>query len=163
MTTTRRALVGGVAAFLVIGGVPRRGAAQPKEPRLTLRVGKAAWTYTEEQLRAMATDTLPNLKATKKKPAIPLEVLLFRDTKVAPDRVEMVFLIGDKITVLRGGDLKYLDKLVLATGEPKGGKLHKWSLAPEDEATYKAVSPHMGSRRKGGIYRIDIVLKGEPQ
>lgn len=163
MTTTRRALVAGLTVFLVGGGLPGRGEPQTTEPRLTLRVGKASWTYTEEQLRAMATDTLPNLKGTKKKPAIPLEVLLFRDTKVAPDRVEMVFLIGDKITVLRDSDLKYFDKLVLATGEPKGGKLHKWSLAPEDEATYKAVSAHMGSRRKGGIYRIDIVLKGEQQ
>lgn len=142
---------------------PGGGHDQAKASGIVVRLGTAAWTYTEEQLRLMATDYLPNQKGTRRKPAIPLEVLLFRDTRVSPDRVFMVFVIGEKITVLRGDDLRYLDRLVVATGEPKGNVPHKWSLAAEDEDTYRKLSAHMGSRRKGGIYRIDIVLKGESQ
>ncbi|MBI4562435.1 MAG: hypothetical protein HY724_10365 [Candidatus Rokubacteria bacterium] len=135
--------------------------AQQQAPQITVRVGNAAWTYTHEQLLAMANDTLPNLKGTRQKPAIPLETILFRDTGLSPEKVQMVVIIGSKTTVLRGNELKYLDKLVLATGPDKGGRPHPWAMAAEDEQTYKLLAPHMGSRRKHGIYRIDIVPKGE--
>jgi len=135
--------------------------AQQREPVITVRYGKTAKTYTREQLLAMATEMLPNLKGTRKKPAIPLETILFKDTGITRDRVERVFLIGKKSTILRGNDLAYLNRLVLATGPDKDGKPHMWALAPKDEETYKAVRAHIGSRRKGGIYRIDIHLKGD--
>ena len=135
--------------------------AQQREPVITVRYGKTAKTYTHDQLLAMATEMLPNLKGTRKKPAIPLETILFKDTGITRDRVERVFLIGKKSTILRGNDLAYLNRLVLATGPDKDGKPHMWALAPKDEETYKAVRAHIGSRRKGGIYRIDIHLKGD--
>jgi len=135
--------------------------AQQMEPVITVRYGKTAKTYTREQLLAMATEMLPNLKGTRKKPAIPLETILFKDAGITRDRVERVFLIGKKSTILRGNDLAYLNRLVLATGPDKDGTPHMWALAPKDEETYKAVRAHMGSRRKGGIYRIDIHLKGD--
>jgi len=135
--------------------------AQQREPVITVRYGKAARTYTREQLLALATETLPNMKGTRKKPAIPFETILFKDTRITRDKVERVILIGKKTTILRGNDLAYLNRLVLVTGADKDGKPHMWALAPKDEETYKAVSAHMGSRRKGGIYRIDIHLKGD--
>jgi len=107
----------------------------------------------------MATETIPNMKRTRKKPAVPLDTLLSKTTGLTPDKVERVFLIGKKSTILRGNDLAYLNRLVLASGLDKDGKPHMWALAPKDEETYRAVSAHMGSRRKGGIYRIDIHLK----
>jgi hypothetical protein len=134
--------------------------AQQVKPVLTVRYGKVARTYTHDQLLALATGTLPNMKGTRKKPAIPFETILFKDTGITRDKVERVFLIGKKSTILRGNDLAYLNRLVLATGPDKDGKPHMWALAPTDEETYKVVRAHMGSRRKGGIYRIDIHLKG---
>lgn len=152
----------GMAALALVwcasGGIAN---AQQKEQSITVRVGKSARTYTQQQLVAMATDTIVNLKGNRKKPAIPFGTVLFKDAKLSPKEIEMIFVIGDKITILRGDDLKYLDKMVLASGPDKGEKPHKWSLAARDEETYKAVSAHMGSRRKGNIYRIDIVLKGD--
>jgi len=132
-----------------------------KDSTITVRVGNAARRYTREQLLAMATETIPNLKGTRKKPAIPLVTILFKDTGAKPEDVEMVFVIGERTTILRGNDLAYLNKLVLATGPDKGGKPHTWSLASKDEEAYKAIHPHMGSRRKGDIYRIDVVLKAD--
>lgn len=150
-----------LAVFWLSAFAPLKAVAQQKEPTITVRLGKSVSTYTGEQLRAMATDTLPNLKGTRKKPAIPLETLLLKNTGVKPDKIHMVFILGDKITILRGSTLAYLGKMVIATGPEKGGKPHKWSLAPKDEETYKAVYAQMGSRRKGNIYRIDIVLKDD--
>ena len=139
--------------------------AEEKEPSIMVRTGSStAWTYTHRQLLAMATDALTNMKGSRKKPAIPLASILSKDTKIAPEKIAMVFVIGEKITVLRGKDLSYLSKLVLATGPDKAGKPHEWTLAPRDEETYKAMSAStMGSMRKKGVYRIDIVLKEDQQ
>jgi hypothetical protein len=134
---------------------------QQKAPSITVRIGRTAWTYTNDQLRVMATEKVSNLKGNRQKPAVPLETVLFKDTKLAPDKVHMIFVMGSKVTVLRGDDLKHLDKLVLATGPDKGDKPHHWTMMPRDEESYKALAPHMGSRRKGKIYRIDIVPKPE--
>jgi len=148
-----------LVGVLVWGLAAAAGSAQPGAPILTVRYGKVARTYTRDQLLAMATEAIPNLKGTRKKPAIPLEALLFKETGIPRDKVERVFLIGKKTTILRGRSLAYLDRLVLATGPDKDGRPHMWALAPKDEETYRAVAAHMGSRRKGGIYRIDIHLK----
>ena len=142
---------------------PRVQAAE-KEPSIIVRTGSStAWTYTHRQLLAMATDALTNMKGSRKKQAIPLVSILSKDTKIAPEKIAMVVVIGEKITVLRGKDLSYLSKLVLATGPDKAAMPHEWALAPRDEETYKAISASMGSRRKKGVYRIDIVLKDDQQ
>jgi hypothetical protein len=135
--------------------------AQQKAPSITVRIGKAAWTYTNEQLRAMATDKVANLKGNRQKPAIPLETVLFKDTKLTAEKVQMIFVMGSKITVLRGDDLKHLTRLVLASGADKGDQPHQWAMMPRDEESYKLLAPHMGSRRKSKVYRIDIVPKPE--
>jgi hypothetical protein len=128
---------------------------------IVVRLGKSAQAYTHEQLMAMASEKLQNLKGTRQKPAIPLLTLLTKDLGVRAEEIDRLFVLGSKITVLRGDDLQHLDKLVLASGRDKSGKPHHWALAARDEATYKRLSAHMGSRRKGGIYRIDIVRRGE--
>jgi len=159
-----------VLLTLIIGwlAVPPRAlmahTAQKRETdnSILLRIGSASWTYSHKQLVAMATDAISNMKETRKKAAVPLTAILFKDTKMVPERVHMVFVIGDSLTtVLRGNDLAYLNKLVLATGPDKGGKPHQWALTTQDEEAYKALRPHMGARRKHGVYRIDIVLKGD--
>ena len=161
MGKVRTMILAMLVVVLMWGFSSPMGWAQQKDPVLTVRIGKVSRTYTREQLLALATETLPNMKGTRKKPAIPLETILFKDTGIPRDKVERVILIGKKTTILRGNDLAYLNRLVLATGSDKDGKPHMWALAPKDEETYKAVSAHMGSRRKGGIYRIDIHLKGD--
>lgn len=132
-----------------------------EENTIVVRTGSAFWTYTHEQFLAMAPDAISNMKGTRKKPAIPLQTLLLKDTKLSPKQIGMIFVIGEKITILRGNDLNYLGKLVLATGPEKQGKPHPWSLTTDDEETHKALMPHMGARRKQGIYRIDIVRKAD--
>lgn len=132
-----------------------------REQTVTLRAGKAAWTYPDSQLLAMATDTLPNLKGNRKKPAIGLDRLIASDAKISSDRMEMIVVIGEIVTILRGADLTNLDKVVLATGRDKGGKRHDWALAARDENAYMAISPTIGSGRKHGVYRIDVILKGD--
>jgi hypothetical protein len=135
--------------------------AKPRESdgSITLRSGSSVWTYKRDQLVAMATETIPNQRGNRKKPSISLEKILFKDTKLTPDKVEMIFFIGNKITVLRGNDIAYLSALVLAAGPDKEGKPHHWALAAKDKEAYRALAPHMGAIRKPGIYRIDIVRK----
>jgi len=139
--------------------------AEEKEPSIMVRTGSStAWTYTHRQLLDMATDTLTNMKGSRQKKAIPLTLILSKDTKIAPERIAMVVFSGEKVTVLRGKDVAYLSKFVLVTGPEKAGMPHAWTLAPRDEETYKAISASMlGSRRKKGIYRIDIVCKDDEQ
>ena len=159
----RATVLTALACALAAGTGPSWGQAQPKAAEITVRIGKEAWTYTREQLLAMATLTLPNQKGTRENPAIPLGDLLFKDTGLSPDTIHMVFLIGNivgsKILILRGTDLSHLDKLVLITGPNKGDRRHLWALAPKDEESYRTIAPFMGSPRKRGIYRIDIVPK----
>jgi len=155
-----------VLAFLVASASsPFWVHAQQKDPEMTVRIGKVAWTYTREQLLAMATMTLLNRKGNREKPAVLLPTVLFKDTGLSPEKLHMVFLmsniVGSKIIILRGNDLAYVDRLVLASGPDKGDKRHQWALVPKDEASYRAVAPLFGSERKRGIYRIDIVPKAD--
>jgi hypothetical protein len=153
-----------VAAFLLPLALPGSWALahemhKQQENTIVLRVGSSSWTYTHAQLVAMAKDKIPNMKGTRQKPFIPLQTILLKDTNLKRDQIGMIFVIGEKITILRGNDLNYLDKLILATGPDKGGKPHPWALTTEDEVTHKALMPHMGWRRKVAIYRIDIVRR----
>ena len=155
-----------VLAFLVASAAsPCWAQAQQKDPEMTVRIGKAAWTYTREQLLAMATMTLLNRKGNGEKPAVLLSTVLFKDTGLSPEKLHMVFLmsniVGSKIIILRGNDLAHVDRLVLTSGPDKGDRRHHWALVPKDEASYKAVAPLFGSERKRGIYRIDIVPKAD--
>jgi hypothetical protein len=155
--------VAGAALGLTGAGVSvAQSPAPPRPPQtVTLRAGKAAWVYSDAQLLAMATDLLPNLKGNRKKPAIGLDRLIARDARIGSDRIDMIVVIGEIVTLLRGADLTNLDKLVLATGRDKGGQRHDWALAARDEKAYMAISPSIGSGRKHGIYRIDVILKGD--
>lgn len=130
-----------------------------KDPTITVRISGTAWTYTHDQLLPMATATLSNRRGNRQNPAIPLDRILFKDTGVKPENVLQVFLIGAKVSVLRGDDLAYLGRLALKTGPDKQGKRHPWSLAPLDDEAFKAVAKHMGSHRRKEIYRINLVLK----
>lgn len=158
---TGRIVLAGLAAGAV-GLSLSLAAAQPREQTVTVRAGKAAWVYSDARLLAIATERLPNLKGTRMKPAIGLDRLLARETGLDPGQMAMVVVIGEIVTLLRGPDLAHLDKLVLATGPDKGGRRHDWALAARDEKAYMALSPSIGSGRKHGIYRIDIILKSEP-
>ena len=161
MTNVRTITIAALALLLSLGGTPLWAQGEEKDPQITLRVGKNVWTYTHDELLAMATTKIPNQKRTRQKPAIPLETLLFKDTGLKLTEVEIVYVIPREgmITILRGKDLAYIDKLVLATGLDKGKKKHPWAMAAEDEKTYKKLAPTMGSSRKHDINRIDIVLK----
>jgi hypothetical protein len=155
-----------LALALGWGGAAPGAGAQAKvppsagpDPSITVRISGNAWTYSHDQLLAMARASIPNRRGNRQNPAIPLDVILFKDTGLAIDQVQAVFLIGAKVSVLRGGDLAYLSRLALKTGPDKQGRRHPWSLAPLDDEAFRAVAPHMGSHRRKEIYRINIVLK----
>lgn len=160
---TACAVVISVLTGFVTWGPATPGAwAQEKSPDLsiTVRVSDQAWTYSREQLMEMATETLPNRTGSRKNPAILLSRVLFKDTGLSADQIQMVFVITtSKIAVFRGSDLAYLDRLVLKTGPDKRGQPHHWALAPLDAETYRAIAAHMGSPRKKQVYRIDILPK----
>ena len=159
----RATTIGALAALLTWGAASPTVWADEEKPAhsITVKVSdKTTWTYTRAQLLDMATETLPNRTGTRNNPAIPLSKILFKDTGLSADQVQMVFLIGiKKIVVLRGNDLAYLDRLVLKSGLDKAGQPHPWALAPKDDEAYRAVAAHMGSPRKKEIYRIDILPK----
>ncbi len=151
-----------LVSLFAMGTFPFQAQADEEPPAITVQTGKKhIWTYTHEQLLAMAKVDFLNQKGTRMKPAIPLETLLFKDTGMSLDMVREVFISVRQgmITVFRGDDLAYLDNFVLMSGPDKNGQPHFWSMAPEDDATYRAFSSVMGSNRRHDVYRIDITEK----
>lgn len=132
-----------------------------KDPEIKVRLAKQVWTYTHDQLMEMATATIPNLRGTRKKPAVPLASVLYKDTGLKPDDLESVTVVTDHgmPTVIQGKELEFIPKLVLASGEDKGKFGHPWSMAPINEKIYKQLHQTMGSRRRHGVIRIDLVRK----
>lgn len=132
-----------------------------KDPEIQVHLAKQVWTYTHDQLMEMATTTIPNLRGTRKKPAVPLASVLYKDTGLKPEHVESVTVVTDHgmPTVIQGEDLMFIPKLVLASGADKGKFGHPWSMAPINEKIYKQLHQTMGSRRRHGVIRIDIVRK----
>ena len=169
MRKNRKSFFGAMPFFLALCVLPSlvwakeasKKAAPAKDPQIEVRVAKEVWTYTHKQLLEMATTTIPNLRGTRKKPAIPLSSVLYKDTGLSPEQVESVTVITDHgmPTVLQGKDLVFLDKLVLTSGTDKGKFGHPWSMAPINEKIYKKLHKTMGSRRRHGVIRIDIVRK----
>ncbi|MFQ5415848.1 MAG: hypothetical protein ACE5FL_02245 [Myxococcota bacterium] len=131
------------------------------DPSITVRMGNSAWTYSHEQLLAMATTSIPNLRRTKQKKALPLASLLFKDTGLRLDQVDTIFVIpkSGMVTILKGKDLAHVEQLVLATGVDKHGSSHPWAMAAASPQAYEALKRTMGSPRKHKIERIDIVPK----
>ena len=151
-----------LVALFTLGTISFQVHAGQDAPQITVKTGKKHnWTYTHEQLLAMATEEISNQKRTRMKPAIPLEALLFKDTGMSLEMVREVFIMTGHgmITIVRGDDLAFLDKLVLVSGPDKNGKPHIWSLAPDNEAMYRTISHFLGANRKHGVVRIDITEK----
>lgn len=157
-----------LASILLLLGlllVPVGTALAEEEPTLTVRYRSSAWTYSHEELLALATERIGNMRGTGDKPAIPFEVLVLEKTGIPLDEIDMVVTLrgSSQPVILRGNELAMIYKLVLASGEDKPtGEPHEWALATEDEETYQALARTFGSRRKHHVYRIDITPKLEP-
>lgn len=126
---------------------------------LTVRFRSEAWFFTHERLMELSEPTFMNLRGTHKKPAIDFTELLFGQTGVDRDDVELILIFrhSGSPVILRGQALQHLDGLVVTGGDDKlSGEPHVWALAPRDDAAYEALKKELGSLRKRDMYRIDI-------
>lgn len=139
--------------WLAAGALPVPGQERTPAPGLLLKVDKKAWSYTAEQLRAMATVDFKTFRGTKRNPAVPLEGLLTRDTGLRLERVRAVVVIGEtKVLVIEGERLKYLKDLVIKLGP------NQLALAPETEEAAEALKPLWGKPRIEGVERVQVLL-----
>jgi len=138
-----------LAAGVMIG----TGSAQQwRDHSLLLKVGDKSWKYDNEQLKALATKEIGSNRGTKKNPAIPLDLLLTRDTKLPMDRIIGVILVGAQdILFLEGANVAHVKHLVLKFGP------NHLTLMPENEETYRALRPIWGKPRLEDVERIDVV------
>jgi hypothetical protein len=138
-----------VAGFLV---GTSSGQQQWVEHKLLLKVGDKAWNYNNDQLKALATAEIASSRGTKKNPAIPLEVMLTKDTRLPLDRIVGVIVVGGEHTLLIEGQyLPYIKNLVLKFGP------NTFTLMPDSEETYKALRPIWGKPRIEYVERIDVL------
>ncbi|MBI4562436.1 MAG: hypothetical protein HY724_10370 [Candidatus Rokubacteria bacterium] len=136
-------------AIGVLSGVS--GAQQSREHNLLLKVGDRSWKYDKDQLRALATKEVVSSRGSKKNPAIPLDVLLTKDTQLTMDRIIGVVIVGGKhVLLLEGHNLAHLKHLVLKFGP------NHLTLVPETEETYNALKPIWGKPRLEDVERIDV-------
>jgi hypothetical protein len=140
-----------IAAAILTGPLlttPGRG---EEEHHLQLQVGDASWTYEHDQLKPLATKTYMSSRGTKKNPAIPLDVLLTKDSKLPVEGIVGVAIIGeDRSLFLEGDHLAHLKHLWL-----KFGTL-ELTLVPENDQTYKALRAIWGKPRLDGVERIFV-------
>ena len=126
------------------------------EVHLLLKVGDKAWEYHYEQLKPLFTKTVLSSRGTKKNPAVPMDVLLTKDTKLPMERIlGVVFVADDRVLFLEGDKLKLLGRLLLKLGD---NHLTLTAENDEDEA-YKAIKPLLGKHHLSGVERIDIFQK----
>jgi hypothetical protein len=118
---------------------------------LVLKVGDRVWEYHYEQLKPLFTKTVLSTRGTKKNPAVPLNVLLTKDTKLPMERIlGVVFVADDRVLFLEGDNLKLLSHLLLKLGD------NHLTLTPENDETYRAIKPFLGKHHLSGVERIDI-------
>jgi hypothetical protein len=143
------------AGIAVLGAEPIRAAEErAAAPALLLKVDKKAYPYSLDQLKAMATVEYVNFRGTKRDPAVPLDVLVTRDTRLSPERIRMVVVIGEtRVLVIEGERLTYLKDLVLKFGA------NTMSLAPRTPEAEQALRPLWGKPRIEGVERIDVKPK----
>ena len=130
-----------------------------EETVITVRFRSEAWFYSQEGLMDLSEPAFMNLRGTHKKPVVEFTDLIFGQTGVNPDDVEMilVFRHSGSPVILRGAALEQLGNLVVTGGEEKvSGEPHVWALAPKDDAAYNALKKELGSLRKREMYRVDI-------
>lgn len=127
------------------------GQEHEEEAHVLVRLGDRAWEYHPDQLQPLATKEFMSSRGTKKNPAIPLNALLMKDTKVPLERIIGVAVIGeDRVLFLEGEHLRHLTRLLLKIGS------HELTLVPENEETYKALRSILGKPRLEAVERIDI-------
>jgi hypothetical protein len=142
----------GLAAVIIFAALmaTHQGRAE-EEHQLLLQVGDASWTYEHEQLKPLATKTHMSSRGTKKNPAIPLDVLLTKDTKLPVERIVGVAIIGEERSLfLEGGSLAHLKNLWLKFGTKE------LTLVPDTDETYKALRAVWGKPRLDGVERIFV-------
>lgn len=139
-----------LAAVLLLGG-PAMPQSAP-DHHLLLKVGDRSWEYHTKELMALASRSIVSHRGTKKNPAIPLEVLVTKDTGVPVERIIGVIVVGeDKVLFLEGDRLRYLGRLILKFGS------NHLTLAPEDDETLQALRPYWGRGRIEDVVRVDVL------
>lgn len=148
MKAARTVTLAGLAIIGPIGVVAQES---PQGSALLLKVDKKAFPYSLDQLKAMATAEYVTFRGTKRNPAVPLDVLVTRDTRLPLERIRTVVVIGEtKVLVIEGERLKYLKDLVLKFGP------NNMALAPRTPEAEQALRPLWGKPRIEGVERIDV-------
>lgn len=146
----RAGLLSAALTMVILQGTS--AAQQWRDHELLLKVGDKSFPYTSDQLKVMATKEFMSWRGSKRNPAIPLDVFLTKDTKLTPDRIIGVIIVGtQKVMLIEGDRLKYLDQLVLKFGP------NHLTLAPLNDETTNALRPLWGKPRIEDVVRIDII------
>ncbi len=142
----------GFAAVIIFAALMATHQGQAEEEhQLLVQIGDASWTYEHEQLKPLATKTHMSSRGTKKNPAIPLDALLTKDSKLPIERIVGVAIIGeDRSLFLEGSHLARLKNLWLKFGTID------LTLVPDSEETYNALKGIWGRPRLDGVERIYV-------
>ena len=149
LTRLGGAVLSGVLAF---GALPAVAMGQgANDVALVLKVNKTAYRYTRDALKALATADYRSFRGDKTNRAVPLDVLLTKDTKLSLDKIARVVVIGEqKVLLLEGDNLKYLKDLVVKMGN---NQLALAAMSPEVE---ERLRPLWGKPRVELLERIDV-------
>jgi len=148
---------GAIGLCALILGVPA-STGWPQEWRnlqVLISMGAQSWQYDTQQLKAMATKVHLSMRGTKETVAVPLDVLLTKDTKLTVDRIIEVAIIAEEdVLLLEGEHLAYLKNVWLRVGP------NHLTLVPEDDQAYRALRSVWRKPRLIAVERIAIQRGG---
>jgi hypothetical protein len=141
-----------VCAVLLAAGLPRAGSSQQwVNVKVVVTMGAQSWSYTSEQLRGFATRTHTSMRGTKEAPAVPLDLLLTKDTGLTADRIIEIAVIAEQdVLLLEGDNLAQLKHVWLRIGP------NHLTLVPENDEAYKALRSVWRKPRLIAVERIAI-------
>ncbi len=160
MRSKKRLGVALVAAILGAAMFHGEGVAQEtQEFSLVVRVGDKAYSYSSDQLEAMATVTYASPRG-KEAPAVPIAVLVTQDTQLSMDQILQIVIVGEKTSLLlEAEDLAHAAHLLVKVG------FNKATLVPDSEtgATWQAIRPLLGRPRLKYLETVYVFWQNEPR
>jgi hypothetical protein len=146
-------IIGAIGLCAILVGVPA-SVGWPQEWRtlhVVITMGAQSWRYDSDQLRAMATKRHVSMRGTKDTVAVPLDVLLTKDTRLTVDRIIEVAVVAEEdVLLLEGEHLAHLKDVWLRIGP------NHLTLVPADEPTHRALRSVWRKPRLIGVERIAI-------
>ena len=163
MLSKKRIGVALVAAILGAAMVHGEGVAQEQQEfSLLVKLGDKGYTYTTDQLEAIATATYTSPRG-KKVWAVPLDVLVTKDTQLSMDQILQIVVVGAKRSLLlEGENLAHAEHLLVKIGfdvDPVGAVMsHQATLVPDSEvgASWQAIKPLLGRPRLKNLQKVFV-------